>query len=197
LFGILARTIYGSLDIFVKDREMVFPYMVMQHTPPFIAGILLAGVLAAVMSTVCSQLVVASSAVAEDFYINVLKKEKKFDEKVKLRISRLSTTGVGILGLFLVFYAKEYVYTIVSWGWAGLSSVYAPIITLIFFWKRLSKAGVFASFIFGLTSTILWVVLGFDEKIITVRLISFPISFISAIAFSLLLPDKKEKAICK
>ena len=190
LLGLLAYAIYGDLDIFVNDREKVFPFMVKAFTPPFLAGILLAGVLAAVMSTACSQLVMASSAIAEDLYQKVLMKDKTYKEKTKLRISRLATLLIGLLSIILIFIAKEYVYTIVSWGWAGLASVYAPIITLLFFWNKLSKAGVYAAFICGLLTTILWVGLGFDEKIITVRLISFPVSFIAAILFSLIYPRK-------
>jgi sodium/proline symporter len=188
MLGLLAFVIYGNLDIFVSDREKVFPFMVKMYTTPFLAGVLLAGVLAAVMSTACSQLVMASSAVAEDFYQKVLMRKKIFLEKTKLKISRFATLLIGILSIILVFIAKEYVYTVVSWGWAGLASVYAPIITLLFFWNKLSKAGVYAAFIFGLTTTIFWVGAGFDEKIITVRLISFPVSFIAAIVFSLIFP---------
>jgi sodium/proline symporter len=190
LLGLLAYVIYGDLNIFVNDREKVFPFMVKAFTTPLLAGILLAGVLAAVMSTACSQLVMASSAIAEDFYQKVLMKDKAYNEKTKLKISRLATLIIGILSIVLIFIAKEYVYTVVSWGWAGLASVYAPIITLIFFWSRLSKAGVYAAFICGLSITILWVGLGFDEKIITVRLISFPVSFIAAVLFSLIYPKK-------
>jgi len=102
---------------------------------------------------------------------------------------------IGLLSIILIFFAKEYVYTVVSWGWAGLASVYAPIITLLFFWNRLSKAGVYAAFIIGLFTTIFWVGLGLDEKIITVRLVSFPISFLSAILFSLIYPTSGVRKI--
>jgi sodium/proline symporter len=65
--------------------------------------------------------------------------------------------------------------------------------TLSFFWDRFSKAEVYASFIAGLGSTILWVVLGFDTEIMTVRLISFPIAFIAAIIASLVWPKNGMK----
>ncbi|MDY6821436.1 MAG: sodium/proline symporter [Deferribacterota bacterium] len=192
LLGLLAFAIYGNLELFVNDREMVFPYIIQQFTPPFLTGILLAGVLAAVMSTASSQIIMASSAISEDILQRILFKKRDFKEKIRLNISRLSTLFIGFLGILLIFYAKEYVYTIVSWGWAGLTSIYAPIITLLFFWKRLSKVGVYSAFIVGFCVTILWVSLGFDKEIITVRLISFPISFISAVIFSLIFPDRKK-----
>jgi len=91
------------------------------------------------MSTACSQLVMASSAIAEDLYQKVLMKDKTYKEKTKLRISRLATLLIGLLSIILIFIAKEYVYTIVSWGWAGLASVYAPIITLLFFGTNCQK----------------------------------------------------------
>jgi len=125
-----------------------FPFMVKTFTTPIIAGVLLAGVIAAVMSTACSQLVMASSAIAEDLIPKGFNERIKLSKKkTKLKISRIATLVIGLLSIILIFFAKEYVYTVVSWGWAGLASVYAPIITLLFFWNRLSKAGVYAAFI--------------------------------------------------
>jgi len=191
LLGLLALTLHGQLQLFVADREMILPFMILEHTPAFLAGILLAGSIAALMSTADSQLVVASSAVAEDFYQKVLRKKKTFSEKIKLRISRFTTFGIGILGIILVFSVDQYVYTIVSWGWAGLSGSFAPIMTLTFLWKKFSKAGVIASFIGGIGSTIFWVAMGYDESIITVRLISFPVGFVCAVLASLIWPEEK------
>ena len=108
---------------------------------------------------------------------------------MKLRLSRITTLVLGVFGLALVAAGEEYVYTIVGWGWAGLAGCFAPVMTLSFFWERFSKAGVYASFIAGLGSTILWVILGFDTEIVTVRLISFPIAFIAAVMASLIWPE--------
>lgn len=190
MLGLLAAVMHGQAAVLLSDREMVLPFMVLEYTPGFLGGILLAGAIAAMMSTADSQLVVASSAVAEDFYRKVLKKKQEFTEKTKLRISRITTLGLGVLGLLLVSAAEQYVYTIVGWGWAGLAGCFAPVMTLTFIWDRFSKAGVYASFIAGLGSTILWVGLGFDTEIVTVRLISFPVAFIAAVAASFIWPKE-------
>jgi sodium/proline symporter len=90
MLGLLASVMHGQAQVLLEDREMVLPFMVLEYTPGFFGGILLAGAIAAMMSTADSQLVVASSAVAEDFYRKVLRKRKEFTEKAKLRISRIT-----------------------------------------------------------------------------------------------------------
>jgi len=76
----------------------------------------------------------------------------------------LATLLIGLLSIILIFIAKEYVYTIVSWGWAGLASVYAPIITLLFFGTNCQKLAFMQLSYVGLLTTILWVGLGLMKK---------------------------------
>lgn len=190
LIGLLARTLHGAPAALVADREMTLPFMVLQHTPAIIGGILLAGALAAMMSTADSQLLVAASAAAEDLYTKVFKKSETIDEKTLLKITRLATLIIGALGLGFAFTAKDFVYTLVSFSATGLFSAFGPSITLTFFWgKKVSKQGIIAAFIAGPLTTILWVSLGLTS-IITVRLVAPPVGFIAAIAASLIWPRK-------
>ena len=194
LLGLLARTLHGTPAELVADREMVLPYMVLQHTPGILGGLLLAGAIAAMMSTADSQLVMASSAVAEDFYNKVINKEKEFSQKMRLRISRLATLAIGIIGLILVSTTEGFVYTIVGWGWAGLAGGFGPAMTLSFVWDKFNKAGVIASLIAGPAFTIIWVVSGLSEQIVTARLLSFPVGLVAAVLATLIWAESKEES---
>jgi len=188
MLGLLARTLHGAPAALVADREMTLPFMVLEHTPAILGGILLAGALAAMMSTADSQLLVASSAAAEDIYTKVFKKEKSIDEKTLLKITRLATIIIGGVGLIFAFTAQDMVYTLVSFSATGLFSAFGPAITLTFFWgDKVSTKGIITAFLVGPLVTILWITLGLNA-VVTVRLIAPPLGFISAIVASLIWP---------
>ncbi|MGA9400303.1 sodium:solute symporter family transporter, partial [Haladaptatus sp.] len=188
LLGLLARVIDGAPQALQADREMVLPFMVLKHLPGLLGGILLAGALAAMMSTASSQIVVASSAVAQDVYTDILKKGQEFSDKAQLRVSRAATLAVGVIGLVIALLTSNLVYTLVSYSGTGLFSAFGPAFTLLFFWRRnLSVAGLVAAFVAGPGATILWIAFGMNS-IITVRLIAPPIGFAAAIGASLLWP---------
>lgn len=188
LLGLLARVIDGAPQALQADREMVLPFMVLKHLPGLLGGILLAGALAAMMSTASSQIVVASSAVAQDVYTDLLKKGEEFSDKAQLRVSRAATLAVGVIGLVIALLTSNLVYTLVSYSGTGLFSAFGPAFTLLFFWRRnLSVAGLVAAFVAGPGATILWIAFGMNS-IITVRLIAPPIGFAAAIGASLLWP---------
>lgn len=191
LLGLLTRVINGAPQAIQADREMVLPYMVLNHLPGLLGGVLLAGALAAMMSTADSQIVVASSSAAQDIYNKVLTKNRQYSEKARLRISRIATLAVGLIGLFISIMTSNLVYTLVTYSGTGLFSAFGPAFTLLFFWEdNFSKAGLVAAFIAGPAATILWITLGL-ESIITVRLIAPPIGFIFAIGASLLWPREE------
>lgn len=109
LIGLLARALYGAPQALQADREMVLPFMILENTPALLAGILLAGALAAMMPTADSQLVVASSAAAQDIYNKVIAKNREFSERIRLRISRIATLLVGVAGLLIAITGEDLV----------------------------------------------------------------------------------------
>ncbi len=191
LIGILARVLHGAPQDLIDDSEMTLPYMVLEHTPGWLAGLLLAGALAAMMSTADSQLAVASSGWAEDLYAKVFKKDIEISEKRKVLISRLTTAAIAVLGLVLILSTQELIYEVVGWGWAGLAGVYGPVMTLIFIgWKRYSKNAVIFTMIVGLLFTALWVFTGLEEQVVTARLISWPVGLIAGILGGFVWPSE-------
>lgn len=188
LIGLLARALYGAPQALQADREMVLPFMILENTPALFAGILLAGALAAMMSTADSQLVVASSAAAQDIYNKVIAKNQEFSERIRLRISRIATLLVGVAGLLIAITGEDLVYMLVSYSGTGLFSAFGPAFTLLFFWEdNISKAGIISAFIVGPVVTIAWISLGMTS-LVTVRLVAPPLGFAAAIIASLVWP---------
>lgn len=174
--------------ILATDSEQILPVMVMFLLTPILAGILLSGAVSAMMSTASSQLMVCSSAVSEDLYHDLSK--KKLSEKQMLWLNKLLIVLVGLVAFFIALWFSDTVYGLVSYAWAGIGSSFGPAILLLLFWKRFSKAGVFASLIGGTSSAIIWKNFLLEPTGISERLGSFVIAFILAVLFSLLFPKK-------
>ena len=155
----------------VEDPEMILPYVVTQLFPWWLAGILLAGVVAAMISTAESMLLVAASSVSQDIYRGLLKRGEASDRDL-LRVSRIATLTVGLFGFILALTTEDLIYSIVSYAWAGIGCSFAPTVLLTFYWGRFSGRGATASLAAGLLTTVLWITLGLEE-VITARAVTF------------------------
>ena len=184
--GIAAIALYdqGSFG----DVETLLPTMILQFMPPWIAGLLLAGVLAAIISTANSQLVVVTGSVTEDIINQAL--GIKLTEKQLLWLSRFSVLFFGAIGMVIALVSESLLYLVVGWAWAGVGCTLSPAIIMAFFWKRYSSAGVIATIVSGLLSTILWISTPLEEMM-TSRFTTFFIALFFGIVFSLLMPDKE------
>jgi sodium/proline symporter len=172
------------------DAEKILPVMVMALVNPILAGILLSGVISAMMSTASSELTVSSASVTEDIYSNFRKKHDS--SKRMLYLNQAMTLAVGAVAIVLAFTMQDTVYGLVSYAWSGIGSSFGPALLLLLFWKRFSRAGIFASLITGTLSTVLWKNFFEAPTGISERLASFIISFIMAVLFALLIPEKKK-----
>jgi len=187
LLGLAAITIYGAKA--VPDPEQILPFMLMKLMPAWLAGLLLAGAVAAMMSTADSQLLIATSSISEDIIHKALK--KKLDDQSLVKISRVVVLLVGIVALIMAFTSKSLIYTIVGWAWAGIGCSFAPAVILAFFWKRFNSRGVIAALVSGFITTVVWMTTGLD-KIFTARAATFIIAFVLAILVTLVSPSEKE-----
>ncbi|QUW22205.1 sodium/proline symporter [Sporosarcina sp. Marseille-Q4063] len=190
MIGITALTLYQG-QVF-DDVEMILPFMILDLMPPWIAGILLAGILAAIISTADSQLLVITSSVSEDIIRHAM--NMNLSEKKLVAISRLAIVGAGIVGLIIALTSKSLVFLVVSWAWAGVGCTLSPAVILTFFWKRYSGIGVIATIISGFVSTVIWISTPLDA-IATSRFTTFFIAAAFGIVFSLLFPDKKDEEL--
>ena len=121
---------------------------------PLIAGFLLAAVLAAIMSTVSSQLIVTSSALIQDLYKVVLRKDGSDREYVFL--GRIAVLVVSIVAAILAFEQDSTILDLVAYAWAGFGGSFGPVILLSLFWKKMTNWGAIAGLVSGASTVILW-----------------------------------------
>ncbi|MBB6521355.1 sodium/proline symporter PutP [Pseudoteredinibacter isoporae] len=138
----------------IPDSEKIFMALVSALFHPVVAGILLAAILAAIMSTVDSQLLVSSSALAEDLY-PVIRKEPLTSEQ-RLRIGQYAVAGLSILAVLLAMDKNSKVLDVVSYAWAGLGASLGPAILLSLYWKGMNKNGALAGVLVGGITVIIW-----------------------------------------
>lgn len=119
-----------------------------------VAGIILAGILAATMSTADSQLLAASSSVSYDLIGGFFK--VKMSEKVQMLIARGTVIAIAIVGVILVWNPNSSVFRIVSFAWAGFGAAFGPLMLFSLFWKRTTKAGAIAGMVSGAAMVFIW-----------------------------------------
>lgn len=138
----------------LADPEKIFIAFSQILFNPFVSGILLAAILAAIMSTIDSQLLVSSSAIAEDFYKAVFR--RKATEKELVRVGRIATLAIAIIAAIIAINPESSVLELVSYAWAGFGASFGPVILLSLFWRRITRNGAFAGIIVGAVTVIIW-----------------------------------------
>ncbi|MBW2701225.1 MAG: sodium/proline symporter [Deltaproteobacteria bacterium] len=166
------------------DSEQLMPFMATQLLPGWLAGIFVSGAIAAMMSTADSQLLVGTSAIAEDILHRGLGIE--LSPKRLVLMSRLVTLGLGAAGFLLALYSDKLIFSMVSYAWSGLGSSFGPAILLTLHWKKCTGRGVLAGMMTGAASTVIWSNIDFLENAISVRLVSFVLASLAIVIFSLL-----------
>ncbi|MGF1844578.1 sodium/proline symporter PutP [Vibrio clamense] len=152
LVGLVYVTNSGAGEL--ADGEKIFMLLVNAIFHPVIAGILLAAILAAIMSTADSQLLVSSSALAEDFYKQVFKKDASSEEIV--RVGRIAVIGISLVALVLAMTPDSSVLGLVSYAWAGFGAAFGPAIILSLYWDRMNRNGALAGIIIGGVTIVVW-----------------------------------------
>ncbi|MCG6292122.1 sodium/proline symporter PutP [Vibrio vulnificus] len=138
----------------LADGEKIFMLLVNTVFHPVIAGILLAAILAAVMSTADSQLLVSSSALAEDFYKQVIKPDASSQEIVM--VGRIGVVVISIIALILAMTPDSSVLGLVSYAWAGFGAAFGPAVVLRLYWKGMNRHGALAGILIGGITIVVW-----------------------------------------
>ncbi len=136
------------------DAETVFSVTMVNMYPAFIGGIFLCGILAAAMSTADSQLLAASSAVGQDIFKNIIKKDA--DDKTVLLVSRITVLVIAAIAFLLSLDPNSSVFGLVSYAWAGFGGTFGPLIILALFWKGTTNKGAIAGLVCGGVTVVLW-----------------------------------------
>ena len=189
MVGMVGKLFFADNPL--ADRETVFMDSIQALCPPILTGILLSAILAAIMSTADSQLLVSSSALANDIYAVF---DKKASDRKLMWISRLSVVFISLIAVVIASNPDSSVFGIVSYAWAGFGAAFGPAVLFSIFWKRMNTAGVYAGIISGGLSTIIFHILGtlniegFWGKVFSIYEIlpAFIISSVLIVAVSLL-----------
>ena len=132
--------------VFIQFCQIIFN--------PWISGFLLAAILAAVMSTISSQLIVCSSALTEDLYRPFLR--PRASQRELVLVGRLSVLGLAILATVLASDPKSTVLNLVAYAWAGFGAAFGPVIILSLFWRRMNRYGAAAGMVAGAVTVVVW-----------------------------------------
>ncbi|RKS06941.1 sodium/proline symporter [Nocardiopsis sp. Huas11] len=144
-------------DTPLANPEQAFPQLIEALTHPLVAGILLAAILAAVMSTADSQLLVAASSLTEDGYKAFV--DRDADPRTLLWISRGTVLAVAIAAGAIALWGNQSVMDLVGYAWAGFGAGFGPVLILAVFWKRMTSIGAIAGMVVGGGTAILWDIL--------------------------------------
>ncbi len=136
------------------DSEKVFIHLVNLLFHPVVAGICLAAILAAIMSTADSQLLVASSAFTEDLYKGLVGRDA--DEQNRVRLGRLAVWGIALLATLLALDPESKVLDLVAYAWAGFGAAFGPPLILALFWRRMTRNGALAGICAGGITVVAW-----------------------------------------
>ncbi|MEB9415741.1 sodium/proline symporter PutP [Bacillus cereus] len=184
LTGLIGIAYYAKNNTTLQDPEMVFVTFSNILFHPYITGFLLSAILASIMSSISSQLLVISSAVTEDFYKTFFRRNAS--DKELVFIGRLSVLVVAMIAVVLAYHPSDTILTLVGYAWAGFGSAFGPAILLSLYWKRTNKWGVLAGMIVGAVVVIAWVQIPSLKAIMYEMVPGFFCSLLTVIVVSLL-----------
>lgn len=151
--GMVGR-VFLTVPLEGTESETVFLVMTNTMFPPVVAGLILSAVLAAIMSTASSQLLVAASAFAQDFYRTLVRKDA--EQKELVWISRASVLVIASLAIFLGLNPNSFILEMVAYAWAGFGAAFGPALLMSLFWRRTTRNGVLAGIVVGGVTVLVW-----------------------------------------
>ncbi|NBC83401.1 MAG: sodium/solute symporter [Bacteroidetes bacterium] len=167
------------------DPENIFVMLSNQLVPPFLVGLILASVFAAIMSTADSQLLVAASAIVRDIYDKILRKDKSFSDKKLALYSRIVVSALVVLAVLLGLFSNEIIFWFVLFAWAGLGAAIGPTSLLALFWKKTTRSGVIAGLLTGTITVFIWKSNTYLDALMYELIPGFVLSFIATVVVSL------------
>ncbi|KKB74148.1 MULTISPECIES: sodium/proline symporter PutP [Bacillus] len=193
LTGLIGVAYVHQTGISLKDPETIFIVFSNILFHPLITGFLLSALLAAIMSTVSSQLLVTSSAMTEDLYRTFFRRGAT--DKELVLVGRLSVLLVAVIALLLSLSPNDTILNLVGYAWAGFGSAFGPAILLSLYWKRMNQWGALAGIVTGAVTVLLWIMTGLDQTTGIYEMIpGFFLSLAAVAAVSLMTHKPAEKA---
>jgi sodium/proline symporter len=181
MIGIVGADTFGQS---LADQEQVMPLLARYLLPGWLAGLMLAGAIAAMMSTADSQLIIVTSSVVEDVYVKLLR--FKSSPRRLVFLSRMATILVSAFALLMAFRNVDLIFDLVSYAWAGLGASFGPPLLLSLRWKKTTAAGAIAGMLAGTVSNIVWENTPALNAALDLKLASFLISLAFVVIVSYL-----------
>ncbi|MCI6907616.1 MAG: sodium/proline symporter PutP [Clostridiales bacterium] len=154
MIGIVGRAMMPTALQTASDAENIFVIMSQTLLHPLFAGIVMAGILAATISSSDSYLLIAASAVSKNIYQGIFRREAT--DKQVMTVSRITLLVVALIGMVIALDENSVIFTIVSFAWAGFGATFGPIMLFSLFWKRTNRAGAIAGMLAGGGMVFFW-----------------------------------------
>ncbi|HEC1546255.1 TPA: sodium/proline symporter PutP [Campylobacter upsaliensis] len=152
--GILGIAYVHKFNLTLQDPEKIFIVMSQLLFNPWIAGILLSAILAAIMSTASSQLLVSSSTLAEDFYRRIFKQDAS--SQMVMRLGRIGVLLVALIAFLISTDKNSSVLSIVAYAWAGFGASFGSVMLFSLFWSKMTRMGAIAGMVTGAVVVVAW-----------------------------------------
>ena len=152
--GIAGRQVYPTAHLTASSAENIFITLATSYLPPILAGFVMAGILAATISSSDSYLLIAASAVAKNIYQGVIKKDA--DDKQVMKVSRITLLLITLIAMFIAMDENSVIFKVVSFAWAGFGATFGPLMLFSLFWKRINRAGAIAGMVGGAAMVFIW-----------------------------------------
>ena len=152
--GIVGRTLYPTAHLTASSAENIFITLATSSLPAILAGFVMAGILAATISSSDSYLLIAASAFAKNIFQGVCK--KKATDKEVMTVTRITLLVIALIGMVIAMDENSVIFRIVSFAWAGFGATFGPIMLFSLFWKRTNRAGAIAGMVGGAVMVFVW-----------------------------------------
>ena len=154
IIGIVGRQLYPQTHPTKSASENIFITLATHSLPPILAGFVMAGILAATISSSDSYLLIAASAFAKNIFQGICKKNAT-DKQVMI-VTRVTLLVLALIGIVIALDENSVIFQIVSFAWAGFGATFGPLMLFSLFWKRTNKAGAIAGMVSGAGMVFLW-----------------------------------------
>ncbi len=152
--GIVGRELFPTTHLTASAAENIFITLATSSLPAILAGFVMAGILAATISSSDSYLLIAASAFSKNIFQGVCKKNAT--DKQVMWVSRITLLVLALVGIVVALDENSVIFTIVSFAWAGFGATFGPIMLFSLFWKRTTRAGAIAGMVGGGAMVFLW-----------------------------------------
>lgn len=152
--GIVGRKLFPTEHLTATSAENIFITLSTSFLPPILAGLVMAGILAATISSSDSYLLIAASAFAKNIYQGIAKKDAS--DKQVMTMSRIALLAIAVIAVFIALDENSVIFKIVSFAWAGFGATFGPLMLFSLFWKRINRAGAIAGMVGGAAMVFIW-----------------------------------------